>query len=99
MTNDREDWLLTAQERGNAATILDERHVDKAAWPAGNKVRADDLAAQGRRLYCVLSSCTAALPETIWRLVTEPDSDYPRPVRRQATSCPKIACKAPQPSS
>jgi len=51
MTNAPEDRLRTAQERGNPATILDERHVDKAAWPTGNQVRAADLVAQGRCLY------------------------------------------------
>jgi hypothetical protein len=40
MTNDPEDRLLTAQEPGNPATNLDERHVDKAASSAGNQVRA-----------------------------------------------------------
>jgi hypothetical protein len=34
-----EDWLLTSLERGNPATILDERHAGKAAWSAGNQVR------------------------------------------------------------
>ncbi len=38
---------------------------------------AADLVAQGRCLYCVPSSCIAALPGTIWRPLTEPASDYP----------------------
>jgi DNA-binding transcriptional LysR family regulator len=38
---------------------------------------AADLVAQGRCLYCVPSSCIAALPGTIWRPLTEPTSDYP----------------------
>ncbi len=36
-----------------------------------------DLVAQGRCLYCVPSSCIAALPGTIWRPLTEPSSYYP----------------------
>jgi len=38
---------------------------------------AADLVAQGRCLYCVPSSCIAALPGTIWRPVTDPASYYP----------------------
>ena len=38
---------------------------------------AADLVAAGRCLYCVPSSCIAALPGTIWRPLTEPASDYP----------------------
>jgi DNA-binding transcriptional LysR family regulator len=38
---------------------------------------AADLVAQGRCLYCVPSSCIAALPGTIWRPLIEPASDYP----------------------
>jgi DNA-binding transcriptional LysR family regulator len=38
---------------------------------------AADLVAQGRCLYCVPSSCIAALPGTIWRPLTEPASYYP----------------------
>jgi phosphatidylserine/phosphatidylglycerophosphate/cardiolipin synthase-like enzyme len=34
-----EDWLLTSLERGNPATLLDERHAGKVAWSAGNEVR------------------------------------------------------------
>ncbi|MGG8407082.1 phospholipase D family protein [Streptomyces sp. 12297] len=34
------DWLLTANERGNAATRLDRRHPDGSAWSEGNRVRA-----------------------------------------------------------
>ncbi|MGR4880207.1 phospholipase D family protein [Streptomyces sp. LARHCF249] len=36
----RADWLLTAGERGNAATRLDERHPDGSAWSEGNRARA-----------------------------------------------------------
>ncbi|MFG2985698.1 phospholipase D family protein [Streptomyces sp. NPDC048258] len=36
----RAEWLLTAGERGNTATRLDERHPDGAAWSEGNRVRA-----------------------------------------------------------
>ncbi|MHA6761353.1 phospholipase D family protein [Streptacidiphilus sp. PAMC 29251] len=35
----REDWLLTAAERGNPATLIDARHADGAAWSEGNLVR------------------------------------------------------------
>jgi len=38
---------------------------------------AADLVAQGRCLYCVPSSCIAALPGTTWRPLTEPASCYP----------------------
>jgi DNA-binding transcriptional LysR family regulator len=38
---------------------------------------AAGLVAQGRCLYCVPSSCIAALPGTIWRPLTEPVSYYP----------------------
>jgi DNA-binding transcriptional LysR family regulator len=38
---------------------------------------AADLVAQGRCLYCVPSSCITALPGTIWRALTEPESRYP----------------------
>jgi DNA-binding transcriptional LysR family regulator len=38
---------------------------------------AAGLVAQGRCLYCVPSSCVAALPGTIWRPLTEPASCYP----------------------
>ncbi|MGE5288521.1 MAG: phospholipase D family protein [Micromonosporaceae bacterium] len=32
-------WFLTVEERGNAATRLDRRHADNAAWTTGNLVR------------------------------------------------------------
>ncbi len=38
---------------------------------------AAGLVAQGRCLYCVPSSCIAALAGTIWRPLTEPTSYYP----------------------
>jgi DNA-binding transcriptional LysR family regulator len=38
---------------------------------------AADLVAAGRCVYCVPSSCIAALPGTIWRPLTDPASDYP----------------------
>ncbi|HEX2824494.1 MAG TPA: LysR substrate-binding domain-containing protein [Streptosporangiaceae bacterium] len=38
---------------------------------------AAGLVAQGRCLYCVPSSCIAALPGTIWRPLSEPTSYYP----------------------
>jgi DNA-binding transcriptional LysR family regulator len=38
---------------------------------------AADLVAQGRCLYCVPSSCIAALPGIMWRPLTEPASYYP----------------------
>jgi phosphatidylserine/phosphatidylglycerophosphate/cardiolipin synthase-like enzyme len=34
-----DDWFLTAEQRGNAATVLDSRHPDGAAWTTGNHVR------------------------------------------------------------
>ena len=46
---------------------------------------AADLVAQGRCLYCVPSSCIAALPGTIWRPLTGPASDYPWSVLWRAT--------------
>ena len=38
---------------------------------------AADLVAAGRCLYCVPSSCIAALPGTTWRPLAGPASDYP----------------------
>ena len=38
---------------------------------------AASLVAAGRCLYCVPSSCIAALPGTTWRPLTGPASDYP----------------------
>src|ERR1022692_3144163 len=32
-------WLLTARERGNPATSLDDRHAGGEAWSTGNEVR------------------------------------------------------------
>jgi DNA-binding transcriptional LysR family regulator len=46
---------------------------------------AADLVAQGRCLYCVPSSCIAALPGTTWRPLTEPTSYYPWSVLWRAT--------------
>lgn len=36
---DAAEWLLTAPERGNDATVLDVRHADGRAWTEGNLVR------------------------------------------------------------
>lgn len=33
------DWLLTAEERGNPATVVDQRHPPGQAWSSGNLVR------------------------------------------------------------
>ena len=33
------DWFLTAEERGNSATVLDRRHPSGEAWTTGNEVR------------------------------------------------------------
>ncbi|MGJ9422396.1 phospholipase D family protein [Aeromicrobium sp. CF3.5] len=33
------DWLLTQSERGNAQTVLDDRHEGDVAWSTGNVVR------------------------------------------------------------
>lgn len=38
---------------------------------------AAELVRQGRCLYCVPSSCTAALPGTVWRPLVEPVAYYP----------------------
>jgi len=46
---------------------------------------AADLVSQGRCLYCVPSSCIAALPGTIWRPLTDPTSRYPWSVLWRAT--------------
>ncbi len=46
---------------------------------------AADLVAQQRCLYCVPSSCIAALPGTIWRPLIEPASYYPWSVLWRAT--------------
>jgi hypothetical protein len=76
VTNDTEGRLLTARERGDPATILDERHVDKAAWPTGNQVRAAGLVARG----CCLTASRFLhhrAPGTIWRPLTGPASGYP----------------------
>ena len=48
-------------------------------------IRAADLVAQGRCLYCVPSSCISGLPGTIWRPLTEPASYYPWSVLWRAT--------------
>src|SRR3954447_10164767 len=34
------DWFLSAHERRNPATRLDERHPDDAAWSPGNAAKA-----------------------------------------------------------
>ncbi len=36
---DRSHWLLTASERGNPGTVLDDRHEGDQAWSTGNLVR------------------------------------------------------------
>jgi phosphatidylserine/phosphatidylglycerophosphate/cardiolipin synthase-like enzyme len=36
---DATEWLLTAAERDNDATVLDSRHADGLAWTDGNDVR------------------------------------------------------------
>ena len=52
---------------------------------------AADLVAQGRCLYCVPSSCIAALPGTIWRPLTQPASCYPWSVLwRAADTSPHV---------
>src|ERR1017187_3194826 len=33
------DWFLTAEERGNSATVLDRRHRSGEAWTTGNDVQ------------------------------------------------------------
>jgi DNA-binding transcriptional LysR family regulator len=49
---------------------------------------AADLVVQGRCLYCVPSSCIAALPGTIWRPLSEPASWYPWSVLWRETGAP-----------
>jgi DNA-binding transcriptional LysR family regulator len=49
---------------------------------------AADLVAKGRCLYCVPSSCIAALPGTIWRPLSEPASWYPWSVLWRETGAP-----------
>ena len=46
---------------------------------------AADLVARGRCLYCVPSSCIAALPGTVRRPLTDPASCYPWSVLWRAT--------------
>ena len=46
---------------------------------------AAELVAQGRCVYCVPSSCVAALPGTIWRPLAEPRSLYPWSILWRAT--------------
>ena len=47
-------------------------HPDRLRGTVESIRAAADLVAQGRCLYCVPSSCIAALPGTIWRPLTEP---------------------------
>jgi phosphatidylserine/phosphatidylglycerophosphate/cardiolipin synthase-like enzyme len=55
-----EDWFLTADERGNAATAIDRRHRDGKAWTEGNRVEVlIDGAAYFARLYDELRTLEA----------------------------------------
>jgi phosphatidylserine/phosphatidylglycerophosphate/cardiolipin synthase-like enzyme len=50
-------WFLTSSERGNAATAIDCRRDDGAAWTTGNRVEVlVDGAEYFRRLYAVLAA-------------------------------------------
>ena len=49
--------------------------VYRGPWRAS--ARPPTSSPPGRCLYCVPSSCIAALPGTIWRPLTDPASDYP----------------------
>jgi phosphatidylserine/phosphatidylglycerophosphate/cardiolipin synthase-like enzyme len=52
-----DDWFLTADERGNAATEIDRRRGDGTAWTEGNRVEPlIDGATYFARLYEVLGS-------------------------------------------
>ncbi len=56
MTDPR-DWLLTATERGNPSTRLDERHEGDRAWSEGNRVTPlVHGASYFRELYDVLTA-------------------------------------------
>jgi phosphatidylserine/phosphatidylglycerophosphate/cardiolipin synthase-like enzyme len=55
---DLEEWFLTAAERGNAATRLDNRHPDGAAWTTGNEVRP---LIHGKAYFAELLSSVSAL--------------------------------------
>jgi DNA-binding transcriptional LysR family regulator len=80
-----EEPLLLAEEvqapEFNQFTVEMCRAADFTPTVYGGTVEsiraAADLVAQGRCLYCVPSSCIAALPGTIWRPLTEPASYYP----------------------
>jgi phosphatidylserine/phosphatidylglycerophosphate/cardiolipin synthase-like enzyme len=52
-----DDWFLSADERGNAATAIDRRHTDGASWTEGNGVEVlVDGAEYFRRLHDVFTS-------------------------------------------
>ncbi|MGW0891573.1 phospholipase D-like domain-containing protein [Saccharopolyspora sp. NPDC002578] len=54
------EWLLTAAERGNTASEIDERHADGRAWSTGNLVRPlVDGAEYFARLRDELRDCRA----------------------------------------
>jgi len=77
------DWFLSAGERRNPATRLDQRHPDGAAWSTGNSAMP---LVHGATYFAELSRCLAQLRRgdlvlfTDWRgdpdqlLTDEPDS-------------------------
>jgi hypothetical protein len=75
------------------ATLAEELHFGRAAgWEhivyqgTVESIRAAaDLIAVGRCLYCIPSSCIAALPGTTWRPLTEP-RPYSKPRRHMTAS-------------
>jgi phosphatidylserine/phosphatidylglycerophosphate/cardiolipin synthase-like enzyme len=53
-----EQWLLTAEERGNPDTRLDARHDGGTAWSEGNRVRP---LVHGATYFAQLLRCVAAM--------------------------------------
>jgi len=63
-------WFLSADERGNAHTVLDRRHVDGVAWSGGNEVQAlVHGAVYFRELFAAVQAMGSGdlLMFTVWR--------------------------------
>ena len=77
-----EDWFLTADERGNLSSLIDQRRGDGVAWSKGNRV---DVLVDGseyfRRLYDVL--CTLSRGD--WVHFTDWDGDADERLRGPGT--------------
>ena len=90
---ERTDWLLTAAERDNPATVLDRRHgPDGPAWTEGNDVRAlVDGSTYFARLHQVVTGLEAGdlLCFTDWR--GDPDE---RLTGEQGTEVARVFCAA-----